>query len=747
MKRPLPVILSFLICGIFCGSLSLSLPWFLAAALFAFSYGIIFFAAFKIKPLILLPVFFVLGFIISTKANNFKNPYYDAYADMNVPVTISGKIVDINKNSITVKCNDGVKFYIYTTAEYNMSDSADLTGKIRTLSPKLNPADFDEIKYYSRQGVHYKMYEPEITVTSQNKDVRYQIWRLRTYLSNALSNMYSQENSGILRAMLLGDKTALSDDIKTLYRNAGIYHILAISGLHITLIASAFLLIFKKPRHGLIIIAALTAYCIFTGLSASSVRALLMMSTLTFGRMLERRYDIISSICLSAFIILIVNPLYLWDCGFLYSYSSVLGIALFADHFSKIFLFTKSRINKYVSTCLGTSLSAVITSKLVNMLFFYTFTIYDFIVNLFVLPVIGAVIGGGVISLVLYVLHIKLYSVFVCAVSFILNYYKLAAQTATSIPFCVITFGKPAIIFAVLYISAVIALKIALSYKIKAFYIFSALSLISGLGINTYINSFSELDFLYVGQGDGCCGFTNGITFTVDGGGTNADLSKADEGTYTLLPHLKYKGKTEIDYAFVSHIDNDHLKAIYEAVGNIKIKTVYLPKGNYTSELYEALLNKAEKYNVPIKYLKSGDKLTIAKDCHISVISPTDEILNSFDDVNNGSMVFKLTMENTTILFTGDITQNAEEMLLNRDISSDLIKIPHHGSKYSSSKEFLAKVNPAAAIISSGKNNIYNFPSKTVKDNLKELSIPYYNTADGGAIVVYPKNGKLYIKQ
>ncbi|MCD8158340.1 MAG: DNA internalization-related competence protein ComEC/Rec2 [Clostridiales bacterium] len=672
--------------------------------------GLIFLFFFKIKTFTAPPCLFVLGFILSyNKTNNF-NALCDGLAESRTTIRAEGKITDISDNSLTIKTDnfgefgkssEPVKIICYTdeTQTFSVSDTVSLTGKLNNLNPKYNPSDFDEIQYYRCRGINYKMYDGDISYISSNHNLPYYMSLLRRKAGTAIDNMYTAENSGILKAMLLGDKAYLSDEIKLLYKNAGIYHVLAISGLHISLIATALMLLFRKPSHSIIIILMLFSYALFTGLSPSVVRAVIMMSILLISRIINRRYDLISSISFSAFIILAVNPMYLRDCGFLYSYSSVFGLALFAKPFSDCFkkvIGTSTKPQRFAADSIGASTSAVIISKLINMWFFYSITVYDIISNLVVLPLMFTVILSSALSILFYVLNIKIYVVFAYTAQLILNFYKITASAVTALPYCTITTGRPVIAFAALYIIFIIALKTAISYKNKAVLTAAAAALILGVITHTAEINKDRIAFLYVGQGDGVVGFAEGKTFVSDGGGTKDEPDEKDEGTYTILPYLNYMGKTRVDYAFISHIDNDHMKGVYELIGNIEIGEIFLPKGNYSSELYTLLTEKAAACNIPITYLSAGDTVNFGKNSAFRCVYPFSEVSEEITDINDTSMVLNLSLNGTGFLFTGDITSAAESEIVKSgsDISADVIKTAHHGSKYSSSEEFIAAVSP-----------------------------------------------------
>lgn len=758
MKRPMAVMLVFLSVGIIWGRLAPEGIWLCGVCLAGFIISCLFLWFFRHRILILLPCVFVAGFVLSYNSMNYRNAFCDSLAQGAAKsVVFIGKVVDADKNNIVLKGDDfgiygrsdrPVKIVCYTDEKFDIGDNVRTEGSLAPLSPKYNPSDFDEKLYYGTRGIRYKLFCDSSEFISADHGLFYYMYRLRESIGGALDNMYSPENAGILKAMLLGDKKYLSADIKTIYKNAGIYHILAISGLHISIIAAILMFFFRKPVGNSAVLIMLWGYCIFTGLSPSAARASFMMSVLIFGRLIGRKYDLLSSLCFSAFVILIINPMYIADCGFLYSYLSVLGIGLFAKDFVKAFekLFGRKHcVGRFLSASLGSGISAVSITRAVNMWFFYGFSSYDFIINIAVLPFMGILLVCGAASAALYAFRIRLCYVFAHIAELILNFYTLAAKTAVKIPGCFVVTGRPAVDFMLLYALFIICLKLCFMYKNKAFGFSAAVFICIGAVVLSLPFKGTEAAFLYVGQGDGIVGRTGGKVFIIDGGGNNRDIEANDEGIYTILPYLNFIGETKVDYVFVSHPDNDHLKGIYEIIGRTDIGTIYMPKADFDSELYTKTIQKAKDANVNIVYIKDGDKITVDEDTYFECLWPCDNISQIADNENDMSAVLRLNDKYNRFLFVGDISENIEKRLVEKDIAAEVLKVGHHGSEYSSSEIFLKAVSPDLAVISCGRNNIYGFPSdKTIK-RLNDRNTAYFVTSESGAVIISSDKGKVKV--
>jgi competence protein ComEC len=245
---------------------------------------------------------------------------------------------------------------------------------------------------------------------------------------------------------------------------------------------------------------------------------------------------------------------------------------------------------------------------------------------------------------------------------------------------------------------------------------------------------------LDVGQGDCFVISSAKQTFIIDGGGKLTQAIGNNTGKNVLIPFLNYKAKNFVDAVFVTHSDADHIIGIIELVDNKQIGKIFLAEQIknkiYDDKLAKELVTRANKNNIPIEFLKSGDCL-YNKDIIFNCVYPFDDE-NTKDDNNNNSLVMQTKIKGTKILFTGDIESSAEQEILksNLDINSNILKLAHHGSKTSSQKEFLEEVNPELAIVSTGKNNPYGHPSKETVKTLDELNIPLLNTANAGAITI-----------
>jgi competence protein ComEC len=234
-----------------------------------------------------------------------------------------------------------------------------------------------------------------------------------------------------------------------------------------------------------------------------------------------------------------------------------------------------------------------------------------------------------------------------------------------------------------------------------------------------------------VGQGDCTLVRTeNDHTYLIDGGSS----SVTDVAKYRIVPYLKYQGIGKLDYVLVSHGDEDHINGIEEMLreDEIEIGKILLGECEKFNDSYEELLILAEESGVPVSYVRRGDVLKDGE-LQFTVLNPSDE---AYDDGNDASMVLYLTWRKFSMCFTGDISETTEQVLLSCLSTADVLKTAHHGSKYSSSEEFLAKVAPLAATISCQKDNSYGHPHAETLNRLAASGAQIFNTAELGRIVI-----------
>ena len=705
---------------------------------------------YKIKFPRFLTIFYIIGYYLVS----LNNTPYNIKEKEEIQAIGYVKNIEETKNHKykfilkTTSINDKDSFeniLVYTDYLYNIEEGAKVSvkGVIYYPNKKTNYAGYNEELAFKIDKVTYKLYVDEVNVLKYNK--------LKSYVSHFKHNLLAiydsilpQNESNILKAMILGEKSFLDDETIDLYKTSGIYHILAISGLHIGILSLFLTKIFKHffRRFGYVLtILCLIFYCVFTNASLSTIRATIMSSTVLLAYLIYRRPDFISSISLSAIILLFVNPYYLFDIGFLYSYVSVFSIAFLGGRFST--LYELDGIKK----AFVVSFFVCLSIKPITAYYFYNISLLDVFMNIAILPFMSIVVVIGFLVIVIGMFSIPIAKFLVGSVYYILRFFTYICKVVDNMQFNNIIIGKPSFIVII----GLYAMLICISYAIykkhylrkrRKFINIGICIFIASLALAIFIPKPFNVTMLDVGQGDSLVGINEDGVFLIDGGGNNSFST----GENVILPYLKSKGIETVDFVFITHNDSDHIKGIIEIFDKIHIKNLFLPINNEKDENYEHIIALAEDKNVPVYFLKNGDNLKLGEDITFNVLHPSETFYNKED--NNNSLVLNMKYKNNSMLFTGDIEKMAEDFLIenNEDLSADILKIAHHGSKTSTTLDFIEKVSTDAALISCKENNIYNHPDEEVINTLKENNINIYRTDLNGDISINFYKNKYKIK-
>jgi competence protein ComEC len=282
----------------------------------------------------------------------------------------------------------------------------------------------------------------------------------------------------------------------------------------------------------------------------------------------------------------------------------------------------------------------------------------------------------------------------------------------------------------------------------------AAASICLAILINIMPGTALKIYYLDVGQGDSSVIRTpDHKTIVVDGGGSGEwEKDIYDIGKKITVPALQHLGIWQIDMIIVSHIHDDHLGGVISILDSYKVKQIMLPisdkygEGEFASTNFEKLKTICKDKKIPILYLKSDSRIMVGKNVELKVLAPEEPFIQFTDsDVNNNSMVFKLTFKEFDALFTGDIQQEEEVRLLEKDIQCDVLKAAHHGSPYSSIENFIELADPEVSIISVGRNN-YGHPSKQIIERLMKYGSRVYRTDLSGAVMVSTNGSRIKIR-
>lgn len=660
----------------------------------------------------------------------------------------------------------GVLCYLGGEENPAMGSLVLVEGKLRPFSRATNPGEFDAAAYYRVMGQQGRLTGASCLAQSGDfSGFREGLYRCREYLSLLLGVCYPQKEASVMRAMLLGEKAMLDGEVKSLYRQNGIIHILAISGLHLSILGMGFHGMLRRmhvPKVVNIILTLALMYCygVMTGMGISIVRAFVMFGMKLCADLCGRTYDLLTAMTTAALLILVRQPLYLTHSGFLFSFGAVCGIGLLpsvscyfparSDRFS-----VGNRLVKALFTGGWISLCTLP----VYLCFYYEFPLYSVLLNLIVIPCMGALLLSG----------IAVMGAAVCALPFgrlaafpsiwILTFYEKCAAFCLRLPGRRWVAGRPQnwqiVVFLALLAAAVFFAGKAEKRNRGYFWcaVFGAVIL---LGFR--MPQRFEITMLDIGQGD-CIYLADGAGghYLIDGGSSD----RKDVETYQIAPFLKYRGVSRLNAVFVTHSDADHISGIegmlrdYGETG-IEIGCLFLPDVGKESrdEAWHGLEELAADASVPVRYLHAGDRLESGK-VMLTCMHPVKNYVNQNN--NACSMTLYLTCENFSALFTGDLEGEGEALVTERlahmgdgaEIVMQpltLLKAGHHGSKNATKEPLLSLINPRIALISAGRDNSYGHPHKETLKRLTDRGCRIYQTPESGAVTVRVSGGSVRVE-
>ena len=580
------------------------------------------------------------------------------------------------------------------------------------------PNNFNYKSYLSNKMIYYQLKIDNIKVIKESNNI---IYKLKNKINKRILKI---DKTGYLKAFILGDNSLIDDMVYESYQSIGITHLFALSGMHVSLLSGIILKGLKKVNNKLkylIVIIVLISYGFIVGYPASIKRAITFFIIASINKIFNFKLSTLKILFITVFILIFINYKIIYDIGFLYSVITVFGIFWGSN-------FIKSENIIYSSFKL--SLVAFLFSLPITLACFYEINILSIIYNMFYIPFV---------SVILYPF---------CLLTFILPFLEkilvLLIKVMENISLFLnnIDFFKLYLDFNIGEILLFyILLLVILRYNRFKYFILLFLIVFIDFMI-PYLDSSLYVYYLDVGQGDSSLIITPHLkeVILIDTGGKlsfdtklEGDKSYVSDGTLSLLRSL---GINKIDYLILTHGDYDHMGDAIYLVNNIKINKVIFNCGEY-NDLEKELMEVLEQEK--INYYTCINELDINKN--------KIYFLNSdiYDNENDNSNVTYFNFYNNNFLFMGDAGIDKEKYILdNYNLENiDFFKVGHHGSKTSSSKEFVNMINPKYSFVSVGRNNRYGHPNEEVLDILRDSKI--YRTDENGTIKLQIKNNKVNI--
>lgn len=633
-------------------------------------------------------------------------------------------------------------------------EQIEVYGKISPAEAARNEGQFDFRLYYRTISVHGSMYGTSFRVIGGDpKPFARGLQALRLRMGTILDQLLPPQDAGIYRALLTGDKSAMDEDIRSLYQENGIAHILAVSGLHLSILGLGVYELLRrfgrsKAASGIVAALLVVSYGILTGSSGSALRAVLMLLLRFLGAAVGRSYDMLTAMAAAALFLLWKEPFMLFSAGFQLSFLAVLAIGL-----GHVLPTPKHPL----LAGLWLSFYLQLLTLPVVLFHYFRFPLYGIFLNLIVLPLMGCVIYSGVFGVGLFALSEKLATIAVGGGHGILRLYTLLCTRCATLPYSSLLLGRPSMHSILLYYTALGFVTWALAERNKADR--AALQrgrkhpvppvcrlplpcivlplVLSMLCLPAKQPQGLEITALDVGQGDGFILRNQGLVMSVDGGST----SDRRLGKNVLVPYLESQGIGHIDLALITHCDADHYSGILyllEEETKISIGELLLPRVAVQDARYDALRDAAAARDVQIRYFGQGDSITLGE---VKILGYYPAGTAKLEAANDHSIGMLLHAPDFQMLFTGDMDEACEQQMLaalweaNAGYPKiDVLKAGHHGSHTSSSEALLAALRPDYAILSYGVGNDYGHPHAETRERLERYGVQTLETGVMGEI-------------
>ncbi len=709
--------------------------------------------------------------IIIIQNKRYENKYKDGDQILGKAIVISNVQEKEYSNMYKIKLlKNGDKFYLKLNkkqSKLQYGEEIELKGEFIEPQTARNKGGFNYKKYLKTLKIYGTINVEKVVILEKNRinPILKFSNNIHIKIEEQIEKYLDEKQAGILKGILLGDSKKVEEEIQENFRISNISHVLAVSGMHVNyiILGMNFLLkpLFGKRRTRKITIIFLVFYMFITGFSASIVRAGVMGIIIILGKLIHRKEDTWTSISISLLILLINNPFSILNISLQLSFAGTMGLVLF---------------NKKIPGIFSITLCAQIMIFPIMIYHFNIFGTYFLITNLLAGIIIGPIIVIGILGIFSSIFSFTMAKILFLIVKVSVEILILISKFS-ELSMAKIYLPTPRIWQIIIYYIIVFFIKsiyevysekkptatfirvknlLALAkYKFrknKRKNINKIMSILMILLITfTIIKkqcNILNINFVDVGQGDSCFIITpKKKTILVDGGGSQS--KEFDVGKSTLLPYILNKGYTQLDYIVISHFDYDHVGGILYIMQEIKVKNIIIGKQFEDSKNYEKFVNLVQQKDIKVRIVEAGEDIKIEKNLNFNVVWPNSKSQISDNSINNNSLVFKMKYKKFSMLFTGDIEEIAEKKILQtcnvKNLESLVLKVPHHGSKTSSSQEFLDAVRPKIALIGVGKNNKFGHPSDITLEKFKMYDTKVYRTDQKGEITLKTDGNKIKI--
>lgn len=759
---------------------------FLAIISFSFILGIFLYYEGHIKAylcvLLMIPVFFILGYIrssiCSVGTNDGPEIAYKtdavvtgrvsdiSYREKNIAVTLKNAtvyigdvcpvhypaekiLVYISYRAMGLGDTDGFALAPYMKSisrECFVNKSISVSGRIYPFEKPSNEGQFDSEAYYRNRGYAASMSADTYVSIDSGPRLSGVNIRIKTFLIRGTLGVLPSGSSGMAAGLLTGDKGLLDGELKTLFSDSGIGHIMSISGLHISVILMGIYGIILKLTKRLRFSISATVlfsffYLFFTGSTVSAERAVIMLTITLIGRAFFLCNDGLSELGITAAVIVLTDPGYLSDISFILSFSAVLGLFIATEMARAIDIKRKWVRNAFICCFTQIFLSPVL------LIWYGEAAVFSILLNILLVPYCSVILISGLFSAVMYSAGAELGMAAAgrvlmftgrCSAGpayYMIEVYRRVCSFFSKASYGTLITGTPNRVAVIcFYLIILVCTTVVVRYK----QLKPLLALIAGAVLTfSFRDPKLYIGFIDVGQGksiyvesgNGCC--------LIDGGSSDVE----DVFSYRIEPFLKMRGVAKLNDVFVTHFDEDHVNGIEAMI-------------EYGYPLYDRLICSELQTDDIGEYdmvtVRKGDVLGMPDGITVYVLGP-DETMREGDS-NGMSLVMLFRMDEVTLLITGDSTAFNESLYSDElynlldGYSLTVLDVAHHGSRYSNSEALLMSTQPQIAVASAGRDNVYGHPHDDVRERLELVKCMLYSTAEDGRVgISYYGSNEIFV--
>jgi competence protein ComEC len=676
-------------------------------------------------------------------------------------------------------------------------------GRIRSIRNFNNPGGFDYERYMAFQKIwsrsYVKVENLSMRTIGKTSGTWFDLDRRRSGVADLIDRQVTirpdkdTDIRAISKALLIGDRKDISPELREIFNRSGVGHLLAISGLHIGIVATAAFILFRwmaswvppllwtgwtRKTAAILTFIPVMAYGLLAGMSPSTQRAVIMVGVFLLTLLLDRDQDLTNTICIAGMLILFIHPPALFSISFQLSFVAVLvivwGMSLIQTRFKDPKNTGIMLINRAIAF-IAVSLFAVLGTAPLVMAYFNQVSLIGIVVNIIAIPLVGFLaVPLGLLGVFFHLIVPPVALACLTVSHWILGISIAIIRFFSDLPFAALETVTPSPIEIGLYYLAMLAGYIWISEKavLQPFgkqrtrmriLIAKAMIILAAVGWSVDVGYWVHQRFWHsdlratifdVGQGSAALiELPLGSNLLIDGGGFSGTAA-FDTGRNIIAPYLLRKKIKTIDTIVLSHPNSDHLNGLIYIAKNFRVKKAITNNQPSDTKGYRLFMRALKEHGIDTPAYRTLDGSIQFAGGELEILHPPKDFLDSGpvknqENINDNSLVVKVSMGQHAFLFPGDIMAMGEKTLVASapgNLKSTVLISPHHGSDTSSSPLLMAQVDPEIVVVSCGWQNRFRFPSKKILNRYSDRGCRIFRTDKHGAILIRTNGENMKIR-